>query len=126
MPTQHILIVEDDSDNIALLRLLLERQGYQVSLALNGEQGLHKVRTLYPDLVVLDLDMPVMDGWSVLRKIKTNTHVRHIPVIVVTAHLMPDEKERALQAGASGYVLKPFTVQDLLREVERVLENGKG
>lgn len=122
MPPSHILIIEDDSDNTALLRLLLERQGYQVSLALNGEQGLQKVRSLYPDLVVLDLDMPVMDGWSVLREIKTDTHIRHIPVIVVTAHLMPDEKETVLQAGASGYVLKPFSVQGLVGEVERLLK----
>ncbi|RME06400.1 MAG: response regulator [Anaerolineae bacterium] len=122
MSARHILIIEDDSDNTALLRLLLERQGYQVSLALNGEQGLQKVRSLYPDLVVLDLDMPVMDGWSVLREIKTDTHIRHIPVIVVTAHLMPDEKETVLQAGASGYVLKPFSVQGLVGEVERLLK----
>jgi len=121
MAKPHILIVEDDLDNTALVRLLLERRGYSVASAHNGEQGLKVLRARRPDLIVLDLDMPVMDGWGMLSRMQVERATAGIPIIVVTAHLLPDERESVSQAGGSGYVLKPFRAEDLLGEIERVL-----
>ncbi len=121
MAKPHILIVEDDPDNTALVRLLLERRGYSVASAHNGEQGLKVLRARRPDLIVLDLDMPVMDGWGMLSRMQVERATAGIPIIVVTAHLLPDERESVSQAGGSGYVLKPFRAEDLLGEIERVL-----
>jgi CheY-like chemotaxis protein len=116
-----ILIVEDNFDNLTLVRLLLEREGYQVVVALDGEEGLDLVHSEKPDLIALDLDMPVMDGWELLKQLKMDSETQDIPVVVVTAHLLPGERNRVLKAGGAGYVSKPFKVNDIVNEIQRCL-----
>jgi CheY-like chemotaxis protein len=116
-----ILIVEDNFDNMTLVQLLLEREGYQVLLANDGQEGLETARQDPPDLIALDLDMPVMDGWEFIREAKADAHLQEIPVVVVTAHLLPGERNRVLKAGCAGYVSKPFKVKDLVSEIQRCL-----
>ena len=118
---QKILIVEDNFDNMNLVRLLLEREGYQVLQASDGEQGLAIARQQTPDLIALDLDMPIMDGWEFVGVAKADENLRSIPIVVVTAHLLPGERNRVLKEGCAGYVSKPFKVKDLVSEIQRCL-----
>ncbi len=121
MANKRILIVEDDFDNTTLLRLLLERENYDVLTAANGEIGLSVTRREHPDLIVLDLDMPVMDGWMMIEKLKQDVGTKDIPIVIVTAHLLPDERFKAFDAGCDGYILKPFQVRDLVAEIKRFI-----
>lgn len=116
-----ILIVEDNFDNLTLVRLLLEREGYQVITASDGAVGLELACSERPDLIALDLDMPVMDGWEFLRYAKSDPDIQSIPIVVVTAHLLPGERNRVLDAGGSGYVSKPFKVKELINEIQKNL-----
>jgi CheY-like chemotaxis protein len=119
---QTILVVEDNFDNMTLVRLLLEREGYRVIQASDGQEGLEIARRDAPDLIALDLDMPVMDGWTFIRTAKSDPAIRDIPIVVVTAHLMPGERSRVTNAGCAGYVSKPFKVAELVGEIRRCLE----
>ncbi len=119
MAKKRILIVEDDFDNTTLVRLLLERENFDVITAENGEKGIAVTRSELPDLIVLDLDMPVMDGWRMIEGLKESENTRDIPVVVVTAHLLPDERYKAFDAGCNGYISKPFQVTDLVAEIKR-------
>ena len=119
-----ILIVEDNFDNLTLVRILLEREGYQVITAFDGEEGLKVARREKPDLIALDLDMPVMDGWELLRQAKGDPDIQDIPIVVVTAHLMPGERNRVIEAGGVGYVSKPFKVRELANEIQKALGNN--
>ena len=116
-----ILIVEDNYDNMSLLKILLERENFQVLTAQNGQMGLDIVQKETPNLVVLDLDMPVMDGWEMLEKLKAETSTQDIPIVVVTAHLLSGEYTKVLRAGADGYVSKPFRVSTLITEIKKYL-----
>jgi two-component system, cell cycle response regulator DivK len=120
---QKILIVEDNFDNMNLVRLLLEREGYQVLQANDGLEGLDVARNNCPDLIALDLDMPVMDGWEFIHQAKADLALQSIPIVVVTAHLLPGDRNRVIEAGCSGYVSKPFKVKDLIGEIQRYLSN---
>ncbi len=116
-----ILIVEDNFDNLTLVRLLLEREGFQVVTALDGKSGLEVARSERPDLIALDLDMPIMDGWEFLHQAKGDPDIQDIPIVVVTAHLMPGESNRVIEAGGVGYVSKPFKVKDFIYEIQKNL-----
>jgi CheY-like chemotaxis protein len=116
-----ILVVEDNFDNLTLVRLLLEREGYRVIPAGDGQEGLEIARQDTPDLIALDLDMPIMDGWTFIREAKADPAIRDIPIVVVTAHLMPGEHNRVANAGCAGYVSKPFKVAELINEIRRCL-----
>ena len=118
MRKQTILIVEDDPDNSSLMRLLLEIEDYAVISAVDGEQGFNSTQREQPDLIILDLDMPVLDGWGMIEKLKQNGQTKDIPIVVVTAHLMPHEREKVLRAGGNGYVSKPFRVRELIAEIK--------
>ncbi len=119
-PTK-ILIIEDNYDNLALMKLLLERWGKTVITAMDGHWGLKLARAEHPDLILLDIDMPVMNGWQVIHEVKQDPQLRHIPILVVTAHLLPNERKKVLAAGGDGYVSKPFRVPELLKEIENCL-----
>ncbi len=119
MTEKRILIVEDDFDNTALVRVLLERENFDVLAARDGEMGLDVARTAHPDLIVLDLDMPKLDGWGVLQQLKGDKKTQHIPIVVVTAHLMYDERKKVFDAGGAGYLQKPFSISDLVAEIRR-------
>ncbi len=118
-----VLVVDDDSDIRALLRELLERAGHSVTDASDGREGLRALYASPPDLVLLDVSMPNLDGWQVLERIRDLTDV---PVLMLTARDAELEKVRGLQAGADDYVTKPFGRQELLARVEALLRRTRG
>lgn len=121
-----ILCIEDEPDMIDLIRLILERKGFQVSGAVGGLQGLEAIRKEEPDLVLLDLMMPDVDGWEVYQLIRADDRLRHIPVIVVTAKAQSIDKVLGLHvAKVDDYITKPFNPQQLVESVERVLQGKK-
>ena len=113
-----VLIVEDDPNIRELLQLYLEKDGYAVTLAADGGQGLEKFRSIKPDLVLLDVMMPVMDGWAVCKAIRAEGDT---PVIMLTAKGETDDKVMGLKSGADDYVTKPFEMKELLARIEAVL-----
>lgn len=120
--TKHILCIEDEPEMIDLIRLILGRRGYDVSGAAGGKAGLLAVRENLPDLVLLDLMMPDMDGWEVYQQMKADESTRHIPVIVVTARAQSIDKVLGLHiAKVDDYIAKPFSPQELLNSVEKIL-----
>ncbi|MBQ4642042.1 MAG: response regulator transcription factor [Oscillospiraceae bacterium] len=116
-----VLIVEDDPNIRELLQLYLEKDGYAVTLASDGGQGLAKFHAIKPDLVLLDVMMPVMDGWAVCRAIRAEGRT---PVIMLTAKGETDDKVTGLKAGADDYVTKPFEMKELLARIEAVLRRA--
>jgi CheY-like chemotaxis protein len=121
-PRKRILCIEDDPEMIDLMRLILERRGFVVEGAEGGKAGLQAVRGNPPDLVLLDLMMPDMDGWDVYQKMKADQATRHIPIIIVTASAQSIDREFGLHiAKVDDYIVKPFSPQDLLSSVDRIL-----
>jgi len=121
-----ILVVEDNMDNYELVRFVLERAGYDVFLAVNGRDGVDAARLQKPDLILMDLGMPEMDGWTATEKIKSDVNTKSIPLIAITAHTLPRDRFRALQAGCDGYVSKPIHVESFLKLVEEMFEKVNG
>ena len=116
-----VLIVEDDKNIAELLQMYLEKQGYAVTIALDGGKGLEKFRTIKPDLVLLDVMMPVMDGWAVCRAIRAESQT---PVIMLTAKSEVDDKVAGLRSGADDYITKPFEMREVLARIEAVLRRS--
>jgi two-component system, OmpR family, response regulator VicR len=124
--TKRIIYIEDEQEMIDLVRLILSRKGYQVKGAIGGQEGLDLVRAESPDLVLLDLMMPDMDGWEVYQQMKAGTTTRGIPVIVITAKAQNIDKVLGVHiAKVDDYISKPFSPQQLIESVEKVL-NRKG
>ena len=120
--TKRILCIEDEPEMIDLIRLILGRRGFEVSGANGGMAGIKAVRSELPDLVLLDLMMPDMDGWEVYQQMKADEATRHIPVIVVTAKAQSIDKVLGLHiAKVDDYIAKPFSPQELLTSVEKAL-----
>ena len=118
---KHILCIEDEPEMIDLIRLILGRRGFEVLGAAGGKDGLEKVRQVKPDLVLLDLMMPDMDGWEVYQQMKADEKTRDIPVIVVTAKAQSIDKVLGLHiAKVDDYIAKPFSPQELLNSVDKV------
>ena len=127
--TKRILCIEDEPEMIDLIRLILGRRGFEVIGAAGGKEGLEKVRQEPPDLVLLDLMMPDMDGWEVYQQMKADDKTKEIPVIVVTAKAQSIDKVLGLHiAKVDDYIAKPFSPQDLLNSVDKVLggKNASG
>lgn len=118
-----VLIVEDDRNIAELLQMYLEKEGYAVTVANDGGQGLTKFRAIKPDLVLLDLMMPVMDGWTVCRNIRNESQT---PVIMLTAKGQTDDKVTGLKIGADDYITKPFEMKEVLARIEAVLRRASG
>lgn len=121
MSKGRILIVEDNMDNYELVRLVLERAGYDVFLAVNGRDGVGAARAQKPDLILMDLGLPEMDGWDAAQKLKSSEETKSIPLYALTAHTLPHERKRAIRAGCDGYVPKPIQMKDFLNVVEEAL-----
>ena len=117
-----VLIVEDDKNIQELLQMYLEKEGYAVTLAGDGSQGLSKFRAIKPDLVLLDVMMPVMDGWEVCKAIRAESRT---PVIMLTAKGELDDKITGLKAGADDYITKPFEMREVLARIEAVLRRSE-
>ena len=119
---KHILCIEDEQEMIDLIRLILARRGFEVSGANGGKEGLEAVRTRRPDLVLLDLMMPDMDGWEVYQQMKADEATRNIPVIIVTAKAQSIDRVLGLHiAKVDDYIAKPFSPQELMNAVNKVL-----
>ena len=116
-----VLIVEDDRNIAELLQMYLEKEGYAVTMAFDGGQGLEKFRAISPDLVLLDVMMPVMDGWGVCRTIRSESNT---PIIMLTAKGELDDKVQGLKAGADDYITKPFEMKEVLARIEAVLRRS--
>lgn len=116
----NILIVDDYPDNRELLRLMLETGGHQVREAVDGRAGIEITQAEMPDLILIDLSMPKLDGWGMLSELRADERTRHIPCIAVTA-FAERERERALEKGFDAYLSKPFRRTDLIEMVDRLL-----
>ena len=119
-----VLCIEDEAEMIELTRLVLEREGFEVLGAVGGSQGLEIIKREKPDLVLLDLMMPDIDGWEVYRQMKADDELAQIPVIVVTAKAQSIDKVLGLQvAKVDDYITKPFGPKELLESIRRILDN---
>ncbi len=121
-----ILYVEDNDDNVFMLRPRLERQGFRVLVAIDGESGLRLVREQRPDLILMDLSLPGLDGWEATRRLKADGATRAIPVIALSAHAMAGDRERALAAGCDDYDAKPVNFKRLLDKIRALLPKEGG
>ena len=119
-----ILLVEDNETNRDMLSRRLARRGYEVIIAVDGVEGLAMANTEAPDLILMDMSLPVLDGWEATRQIKAAATTCAIPVIALTAHAMAGDREKALKAGCDEYETKPVEFQRLLSKIEALL-NGK-
>jgi len=116
-----ILLVEDNEMNRDMLSRRLERKGYQVVIAFDGGQGLAMAQTEMPNLILMDMSLPVMDGWEATRQLKAAADTKHIPIIALTAHAMAGDREKALEAGCNDYDTKPIEFPRLLAKIEALL-----
>ncbi len=118
-----ILLVEDNEMNRDMLSRRLERKGYQVIMAVNGEEGVEMAKSEGPDLILMDMSLPVIDGWEATRRIKAGPETQKIPVIALTAHAMSGDREKALEAGCDDYDTKPIEFANLLIKIETLLRS---
>jgi len=117
-----ILYVEDNDDNVYMLKMRLELlDGFEVLVAENGEVGCAMANSERPDLILMDLDLPVVDGWEATRRLKGNSATRQIPIIALTAHAMSGSREKALAAGCDEFDIKPIDFDRLMGKIEQIL-----
>jgi two-component system cell cycle response regulator DivK len=121
-----ILLVEDDDMNRDMLSRRLIRNGYEVSLAVDGQQGADMALSERPDLILMDMSLPVVDGWEATRRIKAHDATRRIPVIALTAHAMAGDRERAMEVGCEDYDTKPVEISRLLGKIAALLKSAAG
>ncbi len=120
-----VLIVEDNEDNRIVYSTILRHHGFRVSEALDGEEGIAKARRELPDIILMDISIPLIDGWEVTQTLKREAATSHIPVIALTAHAMPGDRERAMEVGCDGYLAKPCEPRAVLAEVNRLLSRPR-
>jgi len=125
IPMPKILLVEDNEDNRDMLSRRLIRKGYEVSLANDGGAGVAQALSEVPDLILMDMSLPVLDGWEATRRVKENPATRAIPIIALTAHAMADDREKAIAAGCDDYDTKPIDLPRLLEKIESLLVGNK-
>ena len=119
-----ILYVEDNDDNVYMMNMQFELlDGFELSVAEDGEIGCEKAAAEMPDVILMDLDLPVVDGWEATRRLKSNQVTRHIPIIALTAHAMSGSREKALAAGCDEFDTKPIEFDRLLQKINLVLAN---
>lgn len=116
-----ILLVEDNEMNRDMLSRRLERKGYTVLVAEDGQQGIDMAATHRPDLVLMDMSLPVVNGWDATRSLKADDQLRSIPVIALTAHAMASDRDKALEAGCDDYDTKPIELPRLLEKIEKLM-----
>jgi two-component system, cell cycle response regulator DivK len=116
-----ILIVEDNEMNRDMLSRRLERRGFTIAIAVDGAAGVEKARTESPDLILMDMSLPVIDGWEASRRLKGDPATAPIPIIALTAHAMTSDRDKALQAGCNDYDTKPVDLPRLLGKIEALL-----
>jgi len=119
--SRSVLLIEDNEQNRYLVTFLLERSGYTVTACIDGARGIEAARSTTPALVLLDIQLPVMDGYAVARALRQNEALRKTPIVAVTSYAMPGDREKALEAGCTGYIEKPINPDTFVAEVERAL-----
>jgi two-component system cell cycle response regulator DivK len=120
-PAPLVLIVEDNEDNRMVAATMLRHVGYRVAESVTGYDGLAQAQSLQPAVIIMDVGLPDVDGWTITRTLKTNDDTRHIPVIAYTAHVQPEDWQMAYKVGCDGYLTKPMEPIRLVHEVARVL-----
>jgi len=116
-----ILIVEDNEDNWDMLSRRLKKKGFEVVIAVDGKQGVDKARSEKPDLILMDLSLPVMNGFEAIGQLRADASTQHIPIIALTAHAMTGDREKAIEAGSNDYETKPVDFKKLLGKMEALL-----
>ena len=119
-----VLLVEDNEDNRIVYSTILQHFGYVVMEALNGEEGIAKARNERPDLILMDISIPVIDGWEATQVLKRDPETRAIPIIALTAHALASDREKAMEVGCDSYLAKPCEPKAVVSEVEKFI--GKG
>jgi CheY-like chemotaxis protein len=125
MSKGHILVVEDNLDNYELVRTILELAGYDTFLAINGRDGVDAARKQKPDLILMDMALPEMDGWDATERIRKHPETKNVPTVALTVHTLPMERKRALDAGVDAYISKPFDAVQFIQVVESTLERSR-
>jgi len=119
-----ILIVEDNEMNRDMLSRRLARRGYEIVMAVDGAEGIATAQTIRPDLILMDMSLPVVDGWQATRRLKADAATRAIPVIGLTAHAMAGDREKVIEAGCDDYDTKPVELPRLLQKIEALLSRA--
>jgi two-component system, cell cycle response regulator DivK len=120
-----VLLIEDNEMNRDMLSRRLIRRGFQVVFAMDGQQGVDLARSERPDIILMDMSLPVIDGWEATRRVKADVATRGVPVIGLTAHAMSGDRERAIEAGCDDYDTKPVKLDRLIGKIERLLSTAK-
>lgn len=122
MPDKNIVIVDDEFDMAQLLKMDLEMEHYHVAFALNGHEALELIKKVHPDLILLDISMPEMDGYQVLEKLRAHESTKTIPVIMLTARGLEQDIQKGLKLGADDYIVKPFFPELLFKRIKLILK----
>jgi len=122
--TSRVLCVEDNPENLLMLQRRLPRRGFEVTSATDGAQSVEWAKTLQPDLIVMDLNLPVLDGWEATRRLKNQPETKHIPIIVLTADSKEKSREQALAAGCDEFELKPIDFEGLIGKIQVLLSRS--
>ena len=125
MPGKCILVVEDNEKNRKLVRVVLKARGYDIVEAEDAKSALGQLENVNPDLILMDMGLPGIDGMELTRRIKKDENTKNIPIIAVTAHAMKGAKERILDAGCDDYISKPIDINEFPKVVEKILKNSK-
>lgn len=119
-----ILLVEDNEMNRDMLSRRLKRKGFDVIIAVDGAEGIAQARAEQPDLILMDMSLPILDGWAATRKLKADTGTKHIPIIAQTAHAMTGDREKCFEAGCDDYAPKPVEFPELLVKIQKLLKDS--
>lgn len=117
----NILYIEDNEQNLYLVRFILEKHGFKVASATDGQEGIELAATCRPDLILLDIQLPKMDGYTVARHLRANPDLAAIPIVAVTSYAMAGDREKALEAGCNGYIEKPINPDTFITQIQQFL-----
>ena len=118
---KRVLVIEDNEQNLYLVTFILEKHGYEVHSACDGQEGIDLSASVKPDLILLDIQLPMMDGYTVARRLRTIPELARVPIIAVTSYAMAGDREKALGAGCTGYIEKPIDPDTFIQEIEEHL-----
>jgi two-component system, cell cycle response regulator DivK len=126
MTKKRVLLVEDNEDNFELVRFLLERADLEVLAGHDGQEALEMAHKELPDLILMDLSLPGIDGWTAARELKDDPSTSHIPLMALTAHTLPGDRKRAMESGFDGYISKPIDVVNFGESITKILKDKPG